>query len=74
VTVTYRVVAAAGQQVYSRSWTGQSFRANTARTYSASWRVPRSTAAGAYTLQIVVTSTGGAVLANDLSAGQFTVQ
>jgi hypothetical protein len=74
VTVTYRVVTAAGQQVYSRSWTGQSFRANTARTYSASWRVPRSTAAGAYTLQIVVTSTGGAVLANDLSAGQFTVQ
>jgi hypothetical protein len=73
-TVTYRVVTAAGQQVYSRSWTGRSFRANTAHTYSASWRVPGSTATGVYTFQIVVTSNSGAVLASDLSAGQFTVQ
>jgi hypothetical protein len=74
VTVTFQVVNAAGQRVYPHSWTGQSFLANTAQGYSASWKVPASTATGAYTFQIAVASSGGAVLANDLSAGQFTVQ
>jgi hypothetical protein len=73
-TVTYRVVDALGQQVYAHSWTGQSLPADTAQAYSVSWKVPSSTATGAYTFRIVVTSSSGTVLANDISAGQFTVQ
>ena len=74
VTVTFQIVNAAGQLAYSHSWTGQSLLANTAHGYSDAWKVPASTATGTYTFQIVVASSDASVLANDLSAGQFTVQ
>jgi hypothetical protein len=73
VTVTYLVVNALGYTVYSYSWTGQTFSANTARSYSVNWKVPRAEPLGIYTFRISVTNGGGIVYGMDNSAGRFSV-
>jgi hypothetical protein len=73
VTVTYRVVSSSGSTVYSYSWTGQAFSAGTPRSYSTTWKVPRTQPLGTYTFRIEVTNGGSTVYGTDGSAGSFTV-
>jgi hypothetical protein len=73
VTITYRVLNSAGNTVYTYSWVGQTFSANTARTYSVNWRIPSNEPLGAYTFTIKVTNGGTTVYGTDSTAGAFTV-
>jgi outer membrane biosynthesis protein TonB len=74
VTVSYLVVNASGSTVYSYTWTGQPFAANTARTFGVSWRVPSNLPLGTYTLEISVTNSAHSVVYGlDSLAGTLVV-
>jgi hypothetical protein len=73
VTVTYHVLNSAGSVVYTYSWTGQWFSANTAKSFRVNWRIPSSEPPGVYTFKIMVTNGGSTVYGTDNSAGSFSV-
>jgi hypothetical protein len=73
--VDIEVYNSAGQKVYQSFWDGQSFKANTTRTFRATWRVPANAAPGTYTVKIGIFKPGwaGLVLWNN-GARTFTVR
>ncbi len=75
VTVLYRLVNAAGTTVYSHTWSGQTFTATSAQSYSTSWKIPSTLASGSYTFQIMVSdAAGGTVYGVDSQAGAVSVR
>ena len=75
VTVLYRLVNAAGTMVYSHTWSGQTFTATSAQSYSTSWKIPSTLASGSYTFQIMVSdAAGGTVYGVDSQAGAVSVR
>jgi len=56
--VDFEIYNSAGSRVYQTTRSPVSFTANTAKTVSASWKVPTTQATGAYTLKIGVFGSG----------------
>jgi hypothetical protein len=60
--VDVEVHDASNAKVYQQAWDAQAFSAGQTRTYTATWAVPASAAAGPYTVKIGLFSAGWTTL------------